>query len=367
MFGGAPLPPPPPRRGGGGGDFGDADDGLGDDSALFDAMQADAPALGGDAETPPSEIIPIVHPRDAQIEVELGPEGADDHVCYLCDVVDLSDPTRVDPKISNLVAFIADKRRKAYSDPVKFARCVKARFNAEIREPQNALARARLNRRKNAAPKPPLPIRVPPHQRRRMTHDPESSDIDADDALDDVMVVAAEPPQPQPPPLTADGDGGDADEAEPVKDWTLRSIYDHITRHDKSPEAQNDHVADMMYNMLSVLHQNGVYVAKTEVAKNPKPEDVRVETKAAAMIIAAARTLFTINKARGDTRGLVANGSGGGGGGVDSNHSATRGALTTAAATGQKKGAVATSTISAVAAASTSKGKTRSGTRPTWY
>jgi hypothetical protein len=264
---------------------------------LFGDTAAHAPAPADDDTQPPStpgigerlaqlgidgvdqeiQNVPIRLPDIVELEHKL---GAPDAVgpCYICDVADTSDPTRIDEKVSRLLMYIALKRSECYSDMKGLASAIKIKFDNEIRNPQNALIAMRNRRHASEHP----------NTARMATQPDDASDEESSQRMSD----------------GEDDEEDDGGVIAPIAEWTLWSIYLHLTQHDKSPEAQDDRMANQLEQYTYAVFNNGVFVADSKV-KNPNQRDARADVRASTMWLAGCTKLHAINIVRAKRRAAL--------------------------------------------------------------
>jgi hypothetical protein len=271
----SPPAPVPIYQQGCGVQFGDEDIDDGDDAGAWNMGGAPSapsnvhfigtPAAAASADEP--ELVPVMHPADLDIETRLGPTVPEDAHCYICNVVDQSDPGKMSDDVVELMNFI-DAGRRTSGDMVKFAARVKAQFDARIRTPTNVIVNAQHT---------PGTVTPPPV------------------GEDDVFLCETSTPTP-----TA---------TVQVAEWTLRSIYNHIVHRDMSPGAQLDRGAALIDSMLDVLRRGGVFVADKTVLKpdnTAEMKNVQVGDRACAKVVALLRTSLAFNRARMEQFGGIA-------------------------------------------------------------
>jgi hypothetical protein len=199
-----------------------------------DVAAAAAVDLGRDDATP---MAPVVHPQEDEKEAILGPKVPADSVCYLCHRIDRMDRAKISEKITSLRDAIAEGRANS-GDRIALARQIQHKFETEIRGPVNA----RIAMRSEA-------------------------------------------------PDDEDEEGGCSTDREAISEWTLRSVYDHICKHDPSPEALLDMEISYLTQMQETLFKNGLY-------KSKPGSKVSLDVQASAVMLATNRQLMSCIKQR---------------------------------------------------------------------
>ena len=229
---------------------------------------------GGRTSTPGTdgggdEYTSVRHPIFDAIQRRLGPTSPNDLVCYLCDKTMEVDEAQLPAEVRELTRFIATKRH-ATNDKVTFAEHVKGMFEKLIRRPANST----LRRRRVVAP-----------------IDGGGDDSDGDDSEDE-------------------DDGHQRQEA--VPEWTLRSIYTHLTQHDGSMASHLESSLATMTRIERALEHMAYVAKKTDVGSGTTvPEtELRVSPVAVAMLLnvvkvkdATVNMINKINESAGDGGG----------------------------------------------------------------
>lgn len=203
------------------------------DSGSSDSAPPDAPI-------PEDKIVSVVHPHDARIETILGERTEADDFCYIRDVVNLSETTRMSEPVQKLLKFIEDNRIY-HGNRLELARLIKKHFDENIYNPFNErirqanVAAARLGK--------PLEATIP--------------------------------------------------------EWTLRSIYEYISHDDISTSAIQYNVTHLFNMMLDTIRHNGLFVAVQKAGENePDMKTMQLNRSAAQMAVSVATKMLQVARTR---------------------------------------------------------------------
>lgn len=277
----------------------DGDDELLDGEDILSALDGKPQATDGSNKTlEKEELVPIMHPQDAQINRLLGEKSPADSVCYMCHKVDWTDAAKISEKILELKKMISDGR-KDNSDRISLAKKVQKKFETDIRGPVNSRIELKIRQAR----------------------------VDDDDE-----------------------DEEEEEEEEKIEEWTLRSIYDHICSHDVSTAAILDRGIESLNQMADTIRTSALYMV-TESEINPDgtiapKTNVHVSKNGCQQMLATYRTLLMMVKERGQI------------GDPPSSSSSSTTALTKQSKThGTKSGKPVDCSISAVAASASGNKK----------
>jgi hypothetical protein len=268
--------------------MGGGDDDITADDLFENEFAPQDPTDGNDFPPPPSqsqqgdnysftaqsnepEYVPVRHPGDVETERKLGPHVPADEYCFICQIVDQSNIEKVGDKVIELMNFI-DTGRRTCNDIVEFAGRVKDLFDKTIRLPTNTN------------------LQVQQFQRAPANND----------SMDPSVGESSPPLMPQDSPGAAAAAWAASVVVAPIKEWTLRSIINHMMKVDTSPIAQLDRGAIVIDRMIDVINNTMFVADKTKVnADNTtEPQNIKLGDRECAKMVALLRTSLAFNKAR---------------------------------------------------------------------